>query len=67
MYAKGRFTGATEWSPVRSREKAPRTVHGRISASQLWDLGVRKWMPDLSQEVLTRHAHKLKPKKNRLE
>lgn len=60
-----RYTGATKWLPIRSRERNPRTW-ARLDtlASQLWKLGIRQWSVALSQEVVTGHAHKLKVKKN---
>jgi hypothetical protein len=60
-----RYVEVSDWVPVRSREKNPRTW-ARLDtlASQLWKLGVRKWYTELTQEVVTSHAHKLRPKKN---
>jgi hypothetical protein len=63
-----RYTGATRWLAVRSREKNPRTWASlQTLASQLWKLGIREWRTELNQPVVTGHAHKLKPKKNRPE
>lgn len=59
-----RYTGATRWLPIRSREKNPRTWASLDTlASQLWKLGVREWRTELSQPVGTGHDHKLRPKK----
>jgi hypothetical protein len=46
-----RYTGATRWLPVRSREKNPRTWASAQTVSRyLWRLGVRSYSVELSSE-----------------
>jgi hypothetical protein len=46
-----RYTGATNWLAIRSREKNPRTWASIQTLSRyLWKLGIRKYSVELSGE-----------------
>jgi hypothetical protein len=62
-----RYTGATRWLAIRSRDSNPRTwANLQTLAAYMWKLGIREWKTELSQAVVTGHAHRLKPHKDRL-